>query len=379
MFMWPAGTLNAANITPRTADTLPPVARALELVSGDIGRIPIEVQTKTDNGYESIPSAALDLLKDHPNEYQSGYEFLRYMVRTLMIFGNAGALIRKTRGGELLELVPLMADTFQILYRADGSVYYSTTELGQIEPEDILHFRLSGYAPLWGDSPVVRCRATLDLLAEQEQTGRAHFSTGAVGKLALTSPEIIGEEAVKRLREGFAAAHGNAGSISTPIIMQGGMTAATVGASLSQSDWLKARNFSTQQVGMIWGIPPQMLYADESGETAEHTYTQLRAYVDSCLSHYTALISGEIQRKLLAPGERLTFDFRHLLRGSLDQVVGAARQAIDAGVMTQNEAREMLNLPRIEGGDELVFSKNYSAGGLTDDEQAAEVEPDEED
>jgi HK97 family phage portal protein len=157
------------------------------------------------------------------------------------------------------------------------------------------------------------------------------------------------------------------------------MTAASVGASLSQSDWIKARNFSTQQVGMIWGIPPQMLYADESGETAEHTYTQLRAYVDSCLSHYTALISGEIQRKLLAPGERLTFDFRHLLRGSLDQVVGAARQAIDAGVMTQNEAREMLNLPRIDGGDELVFSKNYSAGGLTDDEQAAEVEPDEED
>jgi HK97 family phage portal protein len=215
MFMWPAGTLNAANITPRTADTLPPVARALELVSGDIGRIPIDVQTKTDNGYESIPSAALDLLKDHPNEYQSGYEFLRYMVRTLMIFGNAGALIRKTRGGELLELVPLMADTFQILYRADGSVYYSTTELGQIEPEDILHFRLSGYAPLWGDSPVVRCRATLDLLAEQEQTGRAHFSTGAVGKLALTSPEVIGEESVNRLRQAFAASHGNAGSIST--------------------------------------------------------------------------------------------------------------------------------------------------------------------
>jgi len=37
--------------------------------------------------------------------------------------------------------------------------------------------------------------------------------------------------------------------------------------------------------------------------------------------------------------------------------------------MTQNEAREMLNLPRIDGGDELVFSKNYSAGGLTDAEQ----------
>lgn len=377
MFVWPSANLTASNITPRSADTLPPVARALELVSGDIGRLPLQVQTKTELGLEPVDSAALDLLKDHPNEYQSGYEFLRYMVRSLMLFGNSGALIRRTRGGELLELVPLMPETFQILYRGDGSVYYSVTDIGEVEPEDVLHFRLSGHAPLWGDSPVIRCRASLDLLAEQEQTGRAHFATGAVGKLALTSPEMIGPEAVDRLRSSFSSAHGSAGSISTPIIMQGGMTAATVGNTLSQSDWLKARNFSTQQVGMMFGIPPQMLYADEAGETAEHTFTQLRAYVDSCLSHYTALISGEIQRKLLSPGEQLTFDFRHLLRGSIDQVVGAARQAIDAGVMTQNEAREMLNLPRIEGGDELVFSKNYSAGGLTDEEQA-ESETDEE-
>ena len=372
--MWPSATLAASNITPRTADTLPPVARALELVSGDVGRLPVSVQTKNALGWETVDSAALDLLKDHPNEYQSGYEFMRYMVRTLMGWGNAGAIIRRTRGGELLELVPLMPDAFQILYRPDGSVYYNVPTIGEVEPEDLLHFRLSGAAPLWGDSPIIRCRASLDLLAEQEQTGRAHFSTGAVGKLALTSPEIIGEEAVKRLRSGFEAAHGSAGSISTPIIMQGGMTAATVGSNLSQYEWMQARNFSTQQVGMMFGIPPQMLYAQEAS-TVEHTYTQLRAYVDSCLGHYTSLISGEIQRKLLSPGERLTFDFRNLLRGSLDQVVGAARQAIDAGVMTQNEAREMLNLPRIEGGDELIFSKNYAPGGLTDD-QKTEVEED---
>jgi len=370
MFLWPNGDLGTADVTPTNADTLPPVARALELVSGDIGRLPACVQVETSAGYEKIDSPALDLIKHHPNEYQSGYEFMRYMVRTLMLQGNAGAVIRRTRGGELLELVPVLPDRFRIQYRTDGSVYYRVADIPEdLEPDRVIHFRLSGTAPLWGDSPVVRGRATLDLLAEQEATGRAHFSTGAVGKIALTSPELIGDSAVARLRESWKASHGNAGAISTPMIMQGGMTASTVGANLSQSDWLKARNFSTQQVGMMFGIPPQMLYADETGETAEHTYTQLRAYVDSCLSHYTELIGGEIQRKLLPPGERMTFDFRHMLRGSVDQVVAAARQAIDAGVMTQNEAREMLNLPRIEGGDELVFSKNYSAGGLTDAEQ----------
>jgi HK97 family phage portal protein len=156
------------------------------------------------------------------------------------------------------------------------------------------------------------------------------------------------------------------------------MKVSTVGVTLSQNEWMSARNFSVQQVGQIFGIPPQMLYAQQPGDTAEHTYTQLRAYVDSCLAHYAALISGEIERKLLAPGERLHFDFRHMLRGSLDQVVAAARQAIDAGVMTQNEARALLGLPRIDGGDELIYSKNYAPGGETD-EQAEEAETDAED
>ena len=72
------------------------------------------------------------------------------------------------------------------------------------------------------------------------------------------------------------------------------------------------------------------------------------------------------------------FDMRHLLRGSLDQVVAAARQAIDAGVMTQNEARDLLGLPRHEDptADALVFSKNYAANGMTDDQVDQDQEDD---
>jgi HK97 family phage portal protein len=378
VYLWPSPTIDAQNITPHRADTLPPVARALQLVAGDIARLPIEVQALGADGYAEVSSPACDLLKYQPNEYHSGFEFRRMMVRDLMLWGNAAALIRRTRGGELLELVPLMPESFQIHYLDDGDVFYTHGKLGRLTPDELLHFRLPGANPLWGDSPVVRCRATLDLLAEQEQCGRAHFGAGATGKLSFETEEVLGPESVQRLQQAVRDTHSKAGSIATPIVTQGGMKVSTVGVTLSQNEWMTARNFSVQQVGQIFGIPPQMLYAQQPGDTAEHTYTQLRAYVDSCLAHYAALISGEIERKLLAPGERLHFDFRHMLRGSLDQVVAAARQAIDAGVMTQNEARALLGLPRIDGGDELIYSKNYAPGGETD-EQAEEAETDAED
>ncbi|MCP4794196.1 MAG: phage portal protein, partial [Actinomycetia bacterium] len=120
VYLWPSPTIDAQNITPHRADTLPPVARALQLVAGDIARLPIEVQALGADGYSEVASPACDLLKYQPNEYHSGFEFRRMMVRDLMLWGNAAALIRRTRGGELLELVPLMPESFQIHYLDDG-------------------------------------------------------------------------------------------------------------------------------------------------------------------------------------------------------------------------------------------------------------------
>lgn len=355
-------------MTPRQADTLPPVSRAVNLVSGDLARLPMHVQDHAEPaGWETTRIDPVADLLAAPNEYQSAYEWRRTMVRDLMIHGNAASLIRRTRGGENLELVPLMPESFTLHYQRADEVFYTHAELGRMEAVDVLHFRLGGINPLWGDSPIIRGRATLDLLAEQEHTGRMHFRTGGMGKLSLSSTEPLSESSVVKLQAAVADRHTTAGTITTPMILQGGMTADTIGATLSQSEWIEARNFSIRQVAQMFGVPPQLLYAEEG--THEHTYSQLRAYVDSCLSHYAAIFEGELSRKLLAPGRRIHFDFRHLLRGSLDQVVAATRNAIDAGVMTQNEARDLIGLPRHADpiADALVFSKNYAAGGMTDD------------
>lgn len=353
---------------PQTADTLPPIMRALQLLGGDLGRLPACVQRYTGGTWDKVDDPVSDLL-DAPNAHQSGFEWRRTMVRDLMLHGNAASLIRRTNGGELLELVPLMPDSFQLHYDRPDAVSYTHGDLGRLQPDEVLHFRLAGSTPLWGDSPIVRARASIDLMAEQEHAGRMHFATGGIGKIALSSPDPIGEDAVLRLRQAFQDGHGKAGSLASPIVLQGGMTADTIGSTLSQAEWIEARNYSVRQIAMVFGIPPQLLFCDDDGNL-ENTYTQLRAYVDGCLSHYSALMAGEIGRKLLPPGHRVHFDLRHLLKGSLDQVVASARQAIDAGVMTQNEARELLGLPPIDGGDALVFSKNYAPGGVTDDAAA---------
>jgi phage portal protein BeeE len=55
---------------------------------------------------------------------------------------------------------------------------------------------------------------------------------------------------------------------------------------------------------------------------------------------------------------RFTFDTTTLVRGTFNEQVAALQIAVQTGVMTRNEAREMMGFPPIEGGDEVLIGPN---------------------
>jgi phage portal protein BeeE len=95
------------SVTPLTALYYTPVYRACSLIAQDTARVGIETS-----------STMLETLLRQPNRYMSGYEFRRAMMLQACLFGNSFALINRTRGGELLELMPL--DIESRVARRDG-------------------------------------------------------------------------------------------------------------------------------------------------------------------------------------------------------------------------------------------------------------------
>ncbi len=83
-----------------------------------------------------------------------------------------------------------------------------------------------------------------------------------------------------------------------------------------------------------------------------------------------------MRRKLLAPGQKLVWDTRDLLKGSFSDQVSALRSAVEVGLLTQNEARERLGLNPVDGGDQVLRPANtYSDQDEDgDDEDDADVE-----
>ena len=378
-FVWPGGMpifplTQQQSVTANNATTLPPVYRAINLIGNDVARLDFSVQRKDGTSWRKVDSPVADLIGRTPNRYCGAFPFRRDLMRDLCLWGNAFALISRTNGGEVIELIQVKPETIKLDPREDGTVQYSSSDYGRILSDEILHFRLSGIRPYWGDSPIQLMRRTLELQAQQEIAGYNQWKMPGLGKIAIKTAENLGSEHVEALQDRFESVHGSSSGMMKPIVAQAGADVLQIGTTLTQQDWIAARRFSVTQVSQMFGVPPQFLFNLEAA-TLDHSQSQVRSYVHS-LDAYLALVGDEITQKLLSPGERVAFDTRVLLRGSFMDEGAALRLLIETGVMSRNEARDFIGLERLDGLDEMTMSKNYEESGVEDEEPVAELEPD---
>ena len=329
------------------------VHRAISLITSDLGRLPVEAE-----GGEMTT----DLLAN-PNEKETWFDFTVKHMRNVLLFGNSFALISRNGYGEVVGLVSAAPQELsQIQIDQDpGNFRYRHSIFGEIDPADILHWRTRGSRAFWGTSPIITGARALNLARTQEDAGENMYAMPGLGKVAIESPEAIGPEMVARLQSAFVAKHGGKDGHLTPIIVQGGMEVRQVGQSLSDSEWVEARRFSIGEVARLYSVPPSFLY-DLSSSTLENSAAQMKSYVSTCLSHWSAIFNSEFQLKL---NSTLKWDTKNLLQGTLKETTESLRMAIDAGIMTPNECREQLGLEAHPDGEDLMISKNYQEAGVT--------------
>jgi HK97 family phage portal protein len=349
---------------PATAMRLTPVRRAVTAVSADLARIPIRVHTWTGNEYSEIHRSEAHALNRDWNSYHTAYEARRWLVSQAMLWGNSFAVISRT-GTAVDSLIPLNAWNVTLNTAPDGTPVYSTSEYGEVACSDILHFRmLPTTRQMWGTSPVADAVRALQLGAMLETAGVEGFRAPGLGKLALSTQEVLGAEQVRAAQDAFKSAHSGPDGMLRPIIAQGGASIEQVGRSLVDQDWAAARRQVIEEVARAFGVPPFVLFSDSTTYTQE----QARMYGES-LAGYTAGFAEEIRRKLFPDEDvRVTFDMTTIQRGSFNEAMDGYTSAIQLGILTPNEVRKELGLPPLDGGDDMRVGPNMQSvpGGTKD-------------
>jgi len=356
LFLMQEAASSGERVTEETALQLAPVYRAVTLIANDLGRLPVNVAAGTARGMEPVESPVADLLNLDANRYHGAFEFRRTLSLMALRYGNAFAQIVRSGRGEVLELVPLLpADV--TLHAKGSSIHYVHGEIGELQPEDIIHLRAPGSDGLWGESPVRLAREALGLQKAMNKTAGALYANAGVPKLAFVHPGALSGAAMQSIADSYVSKHGGAANAGRPLVLGEGMRIERINQTLEDQMFAASRDFSVQEVSRIFGVPT--VYLSEHSRSTFATVSELtRSYWDTCLVHWCAAWSDEIRRKLLPPGARLLWDTRDMLKGSFMEQVQALRSAVEAGLLTQNEARERLNLNPVDGGDEILRPAN---------------------
>jgi len=353
-------------IGPLTALRYTPVYRAVTLIAGDIARIELEVS----NG-------GADSLLRSPSPYMSSFELRRTLTMQVLLYGNAFAAINRTRGGELLELIPLEPESVS-LDTSGARPVYKTAVYGEVQMSDMFHLRAPGLNGLWGESPVALCRTSLQLLAAQEQMALKSFENAGNPKIAIVHPGKLSAEAMQKIERDYMDRHAGSVNAGRPLVMMEGAKVERISSTMDDTGLEAARRYSVGDVSRIYGVPAS--YLSENVGTSYGSMEWLsRMYADACLAPWLAVWASEITAKLATPFDSVVWDTDDLVRPGMAEHMAALRTGVEAGIITRNEAREELDLEPLPGLDAPIVALNMGTGGgqtnLGDDTSAQEGTP----
>jgi HK97 family phage portal protein len=364
------------NITAGSAMQLSAVFRAVSLVSGHMGMLPIRFY-KAGTRKRITKHPLLKLLNVRPNKFQNAMEWREMIQGHLELRGNCYNEITANLKGEITELMPRHPDLVTIEQQDNGDYRYrvmSQDGSSRIVPRgNMWHIRGLSSNGIVGYSVIECARESFGLGLVAQNYGARFFANDAKPTGGwIEYPGQFKDAASKRaFRESVQEAQSskNKGKL---MVMDMGMKYHEVGVSNQDAQFLETRKFSNSEIARWFGVPPHKI-GDLEKATFSNIEQQALEYIQDALLPRGARNCASITAELLFDDEEIDveYDYRVLLKGD-----SAARRAyyhggILDGWLTRNEARDMEGYEPLEGLDEPLRPLN-----MVEENEAEDLEAD---
>lgn len=352
----------AAPVVFDTAMQLSAFWACARLIAETVAGLPLCMYQRAD-GAEVEPGnmPLLQLFGGRVNRYQTRVEFFETMVLNLAVHGNCYARIVRGAADEIIALVPMMSGQTECRVNKDGSlvyIYYTDQATVAYSEESVWHVRLFGNG-IAGLSPLGHARNALGIALASEKRVSQVFVNGAKPAGILMYDKILTPTQRQGIRDSFKdLVEGNDDSL---LVLEAGMKFEPVSMTPQDIELLASRRFQIEDVCRFMGIPSVLVNDTASSTTWGSGIEQIIAgWYKLGLKPYLTRIEQSITVNLMTPDQRakyeVEFDFDALLRADPAARFTGYQSAINAGVITPNEAREAEGRPPLDGGDQLMVN-----------------------
>jgi HK97 family phage portal protein len=344
----------------------------IRIVSETVATLPLNVYKRTgDDGRKlAINHPAFDLLHDAPNPESTAAAVRGGLQAQAMLHGNSFAEIEwndpEARDFPI-GIWPLPYNSVNAWRDDNGQLFYRIQPISgyqvDLDPRDILHYRGLALDGFWGKSILQVARESLGLGLTYDRHAGKFFSNGAKPGVVIKHPGRLGDDAVKRLREGWERIHKGIENSGRVAILEEGMDVSAFTINNEDAQFLESRKFSVEEVARWLNISLSRLRV--SGATA-FTSPEDDAidYIVNTVRPWLIRIEQENNKKLFPGGKYFCeHAIEGLLRGNIAARYQSYAVARNWGWFSVNDIRKLENLPAIEGGDAYMQPLNMAALG----------------
>lgn len=343
---------NSTKNTTRSILNLSAGFAAIDLISNKIASIPIVVKTKDGDEVEHSFDHVFD------TTICGKFITIKQMVWDTLVSGNGLAYIKRDRDGIAKELIYVPTGSFTICYNQQAQqLYYLIPTLSdkKIEPINVIHILKNSIDGVNGKSIPWYARKTVNLATAAENAAFNFFDSGCAISGILKSNKPLSTQQKTDIKMSWNQAHVQ-GEPSGLAVLGNDLDFQEIGSNSAESQLLESRKYSVREIARFLGIPPELI-----GDEVNKSYNSLAQAVDALITFtlmpFIQIIEDEFNRKCLLPSERRIYhiDFKEEDLRMPDETAQAQalNSLVAGGIMTQNEARKILGLPEVDGGDEL--------------------------
>jgi HK97 family phage portal protein len=373
--------------------TQPAVRTCVDFLARNIAQLGLQVFRRiSDTDRVRLTDHPLADWIEHPNPYTTRYRLIESLVGDLAIYFNAYLLKMRLENGRI-GLVRLPAGEMcveggllpeQFVWTVDGQrIPFATSE--------IIYF--NGYNPLnalEGLSPLETLRKTLSNDAAATDHRERYWLNASrmegVVERPLAAPKWEAPQKqmfVEQWRARFTGPQ----STGQVALLDQGMQFKPISWSAKDSEYTDARKLTREEVAAEYHIPLPMVGILDHATFSNIREQHKQLYADT-LGPWLEMLQAGFELQLVpevrdAKDIYLEFNIAAKLAGSFEEQANAIRLLVGRPVMTPNEARGRLNLPRMAddpSADEIAAQQGGPAAAepstgalLTDGTQATSV------
>jgi HK97 family phage portal protein len=313
-----------------------------------------------------------------PNGYTTSYELIFGLVADRALYDRAYWYIGSEQGQTTLTRIPPSRVVTHIARDPLGQVdaFRIVGPRGET-PIDVPADRVL-YFPGWNptssvgmpSSPIDAIRSVIAEQAAAFEFRKLAWANGAQTSQVMARPAGVPwkEGARDRFIADMRAQFGGDGPRRNgPILLEDGMTLTGQQFNAREAQWIDAAKLSLALVASVYHVNPTMVGLLDNANYSNVREFRKMLYGDT-LGPILASIEDRINTFLVpkiasSAEEYVEFNIAEKLQGSFEEQSAALQSAVGGPWMLRSEARAVLNLPPIDGADELIVPMNVTEGG----------------